>query len=84
MLDKNLYSIKNIKEIKWLPGQLTYQVGFKNGKIYKADIWDLDNGLKPWCLDENGRYKNLPVEWWKVEKYYNRFLKRAKYVGYYI
>lgn len=84
MLDKNLYASENITEVLWSPGQLTYTVSFKNGKIFTADVWDLDNGLKSWPLDENRRYKNLPLEWWKVEKYYNRFLKRAKYSGYYI
>ena len=84
MLDKSLYSSENIIEVLWSPGQLTYTVSFKNGKIFTADVWDLDNGLKARPLDENGRYKNLPLEWWKVEKYYNRFLKHAKYAGYYV
>ena len=82
MLDKILYSSDNIIKVIWSPGQLTYTVSFKNKKIFTADVWDLDNGLKTWPLDENGRYKNLPLEWWKVEKYYNRFLKKAKYMGY--
>ena len=84
MLDKTLYSSENIIEVLWQPWNLTFEVSFKNKKIFTADVWDLDNGLKSRPLDEDGRYKNLPLEWWKVEKYYNRFLKHAKYAGYYI
>lgn len=84
MLDKKIYNFENCYKIEWDKGNLWYILSFKNKKICKVDLQDLLDEFNYSYLDENGKYKDIPEEWWTLDKYYNRFLKYGKTYGYYL